>query len=393
MAKRVAIPFKRMAVRIVGPREEYLAARVQNFDMPANLPTTDIDELGNPQHAGTVVDRPEVTATIQAFDTSVKLFSVLTGTSLTSYPGAGVSINSLTDVDIIGVIRDESVADYVKTIHGRKARVTGFSYSYSVDGEATEEYTFTGTNKRYFRYDVVVDAYTDSDSSPLTLSETPLILKNGDYILSYIHDGTYYTEVSSSPTAGDGEYQYSAGTLILADAIVTYAVAVYHANTGGNEWSDVSDNTIPAAVRGKDINISISANDIKRVQSINIRGDLPTETVEEMGNDEIVGYITQVPKVTGDLEVLDTDLQLISLFTTGSTTVSANEYGVSEYTYDNLSLDIVISNPSGVVLKTLYIPAIEITGDSHTVNVGGMARERFNFRSNTGALTIYSGSR
>ena len=112
-----------------------------------------------------------------------------------------------------------------------------------------------------------------------------------------------------------------------------------------------------------------------------------------MGNDEIVGYITQVPKVTGDLEVLDTDLQLISLFTTGSTTVSANEYGVSEYTYDNLSLDIVISNPSGVVLKTLYIPAIEITGDSHTVNVGGMARERFNFRSNTGALTIYSGSR
>lgn len=45
MAKRVSIPFKRMAVRVVGPRAEYLAARIQRLDMSANIPTTDIDEL------------------------------------------------------------------------------------------------------------------------------------------------------------------------------------------------------------------------------------------------------------------------------------------------------------------------------------------------------------
>jgi hypothetical protein len=32
MAKRVAIPFKRVAVRVVGPRAEYLAARVQRLE-------------------------------------------------------------------------------------------------------------------------------------------------------------------------------------------------------------------------------------------------------------------------------------------------------------------------------------------------------------------------
>ena len=45
MVKPVSVPFKHVALRVVGPRDEYLAARIQRLDMPANIPTTDIDEL------------------------------------------------------------------------------------------------------------------------------------------------------------------------------------------------------------------------------------------------------------------------------------------------------------------------------------------------------------
>lgn len=401
MAKRIAIPFKRVAVRVVGPRDEYLAARIQRLDMPANIPTTDIDELGNPQHAGTVRDIAEITASIQAFDVSVKLFAALTGTDPNSYPGAGVDISALGDVDIIGVIRDETVADYAKSVHLRRCRVDSFTFTYSVDGEATEEYTFMGSEKRWFRHDIIVDNYTSAHSSPLTLSQTPIQLKNNNRVISYVQDGTYYTEVTGAPTAGDGEYSVSGTSLTTPDTITNYAVAVYHANTGSNLWNDVDDQSIPAAVRGKDIPVYIAADRIDRVQSVTIRGTFPVERIEEMGNANVAGYITQVPQVTGDLTVLDTDLELVALFSTGDPDSADVEFQVCEYTADDISLEIRILDPSdscelpgsGTVLKTIYIPAITITSEGHTTNVGGSAQQTFSWRSTTGECIIYSGAR
>jgi len=399
MAKRVGIPYKKMAVRVVGPRDEYLAARVQRLDMSTNIPTTNVDELGNPEHAGTTRGIAEVSATIQAMDVSVKLFSVLTGTDPNAYPAEGVSINELDTVDIVGIVRDEDVADYVKSIHLRQMRVDGFNFNYTVDGEATEEYTFSGTDKRWFKYDIVVDNFTDANTSPLSLSETPIQLKNGDYVISYIQDGRHFKEVTDSPTADAGEYQYSGGTLILADAITEYAVAVYHSNTGDNLWNDVSDDAIPAAISGQNVKVYIGANDIPRVQSVSIRGTFPVEAVREMGNPELVGYVAQVPEITGEISVLDTDHELISLLTTGAINSSDTEFGLCELTEDGLYLEIVLHDPgdactpSGVALKTIYMPGLFVTGDSQTINVGGLAQQTFNFRSSTGNLYVYSGSR
>lgn len=399
--KPVSVPFKHVALRVVGPRDEYLAARIQRLDMPANIPTTDIDELGNPQHAGTVRDIAEVTASIQAFDVSVKLFAALTGTNPDSYPGAGVDISELGDVDIIGVVRNATIADYAKSVHLRRCRVDSFTFTYSVDGEATEEYTFMGSEKRWFRYDIIVDNYTSANTSPLTLSQTPLQLKNNNRVISYVQDGNYYTEVTGAPTAGEGEYSVSGTSLTTPDAITNYAVAVYHSNTGSNLWVDVSDSSIPAAVRGKDIPVYIDAGRIDRVQSVTIRGTFPVERIEEMGNANVAGYITQVPQVTGDITVLDTDLELIALLTTGDANSADVEFQLCEYTADGIDLEIRILDPSdscelpgsGTVLKTVYIPAITITSEGHTTNVGGSAQQTFSWRSTTGECIIYSGSR
>lgn len=402
MARRVAIPYQKMALRIVGPHEDYLAARIQRLDFPVTIPSTDVNELGNPNKAGSVEDVPEVTATFQAMDVGIKIFAALTGTDPTAYPAGGVEATELGEVDLIGVVKDADVADYVKSIHVRKAQVTDFTFSYSVDAESTEEYTVSGNDKTWFRYDVVVDTFNDTEagSSPVTLSETPLELKSGDYALSVILDGEYLDEVAAGPETG--EYSISGTDLSFADSVSSMLVVVYHANPAGTNWSDVDDDTMPAAVYGKDVPVTISTNSIPRVQSVTIRGTFPNTVVKEMGTRTVVGTIVQTPEITGDIEVLDTDHELIALLTTGELNPSGvTEFRMCELTASGLDLKIEIQDPatsscgdtaSVETLKTVYIPELTVTSEGHTTNVGENATQTFGFKSTEGKLTVYSGS-
>ncbi len=66
-------------------------------------------------------------------DVSVKLYAALTGTDPDAYPAAGVDINNLGEIEIVGVVQSATVADYVKSVHLRKCQITGFTFTYSVD--------------------------------------------------------------------------------------------------------------------------------------------------------------------------------------------------------------------------------------------------------------------
>lgn len=400
MARRVAISFKEVKPVLVGAYGSYNAARVQRFEMPVNLPTTDIDELGNRQHAGTVTDLPEVSITFQAMDVSIKVFATLVGENAAAYPGAGVDINVLGDIDVIGVIKDATVEGIAKTVHCRKARISSFTFTYSVDGEATEEYTAEGTDKRWFKYDVVVDSFAASGTGPYVITQTPIALKNGDNLISVIVDGIYFDEVAAGAAAG--QYTLAGANITLGEAAATRVVVVYHSNLAGNNWTDIGDTTIPAAVRGKNIPVTIGTNSIPRVQSVTIRGTLPVTRVEEMGSLEVVGYVTQVPSVEGDISVLDTDTELVSLFTTGALAPADVEFRACEFTASGISLEVNIYDPaggcnqplaSGTVLKTIYIPEVTITSEGHSTSVGGNATQTFSFKSEDAQCIVYSGSR
>jgi len=398
MAKRVAIPFKEVKPVVVGAYGAYNAARIQRFDMPVNLPTTDIDELGNRQHAGTVTDLPEVTVTLQAMDVSAKFFAALVGSSYDTF--ANSDINALGDLDVIGYIKSATIEDIAKSVHIRKARVSSFTYTYSVDGEATEEYTAEGSDKRWFKYDVMTDSFDDDGVGPYAITETPIQLKNGDYMISVIVDGVWFTEVAAG--AGDGEYTYDAGNVTLGEAATDRVTIIYHANPAGTNWSDISDDTIPAAIRGKNIPVELKANSISRVQSVTIRGTLPITRVEEMGSLEAAGYVTQVPSVEVDITVLDTDTELIALFATGEPTPADTEFRACEFTASGISLDVIIYDPalscnlpiaSGTIMKTVYIPALTVTSEGHSTNVGGNATQTFTCRSTDAQCVVYKGER
>jgi len=46
MARRIAINFKEVKPIVVGAAGAYEASRIQRFEIPITIPTTDVDELG-----------------------------------------------------------------------------------------------------------------------------------------------------------------------------------------------------------------------------------------------------------------------------------------------------------------------------------------------------------
>jgi len=344
--------------------------------------------------AGVTTDIPSITATFSAFDTGVKTFAVLTGTDQDAYPAAGVDISELSEVDAVVYVKDASVSDYVKSIHGRRLQAQNFSFNYSVDGESTEDYTLIGSSKRLFKNDVVVDRFTTGTTS-FTLTQTPTLLANGDYGLSVILDGEYLTEVTGVPATG--EYRIVGTTLTTGDTRTAQVLAVYRADPAGSNWTYIDDDSMPAAIRGKDVKIVISANDILRVQSVAVNGNLNVQNVREMGNKNIVGYQKQVPTVDGNLTVLDTDTELLDLLLNGSINSGEVEFeiGVECVTASGVDLEIKLYDPCDdtAILKTVYIPEVVLTGDSYTSNVNQNASYTLNWKSNTAECIVYSGAR
>lgn len=396
MAKRLAINHGDIAVRVIGKRDFSLFPRVQRFNIDFRQNAQDIDELGNSGKAGVSKRAPTITVGIDTYDASIKNFAVLTGTDPNAYPASGVEITKLTEVDIAGLVKDKDVADIAKSVFLEKAQVSDVNWRFSVDGEAEENYSFSSVRRVWFRNELRTEKFTTGATS-FALSDTPIQLKNGNWILSVVLDGERLVE-TTNPTPGTGEYYYNSGTntVVTGDTRTQQVLITYQTNTPSLDWVEVSDTTYPASVSGRDNKIVIAANDIPRVQSVDIRVNLNPEEVKELGNRQVAGYNIKPPVIEGSLTVLDTDTELIELFTTGSTGGSDTEFepGIG-CTTATIDLKIRIYAPCDVnqsgVLKTIYLPSIELIGDTYTANVGNSVQQVFNFKSKDGRLVVYSG--
>jgi hypothetical protein len=396
MATRLAIPSRETELKLVGAYDSYMVSRVQRIGFNSDVPTTSIYEIGNILQTGLVQDTPAITLTFSLFDVGIKAISVLTGTNPLAFPAAGVSIASFGECDAIVYIKDQTLTDYVKTGHARRLQISQFAFSYSVGGESTEDYTMTGSEKRWFKNDVVVDRFTTGGVTPTGgLSQTPIVLKNGNYALSVIVDGVYFTETSSAP--GVGQYRVVAKVLTLGTALVSTCIAVYHANPGGSNWAYVNNPNDPAAIRGKDVDVFIALSGVPRVQSVTINGNMNVTQVKEMGNRDTVGYQRQTPTVNGTISVLDTDTELIDLLLNGAPS-SDTEYQIGTVCpTTGIPLKLELVDPCDLtapydVKKTVYVPKIIAVGDAWAANVNQNATWNINWQSLDAVCTIFSGS-
>ena len=395
MAKRLAIASKELQLHVVGPRDWFKASRVQRVSLNTDIPSTTVDELGNGSHVGEVKDTPNITLTFSAMDVGIKVFAALTGQNATAYPAGGVDISNLGEIDAILFIKDPSINDYVKTAHAKRLQIRDFTFNYSVDGEASEDYTAVGSEKRWFSNDIAVEVKTAAFT---TLAQAPVALKNGNKLLSLKSETGYLDEVPSAPAAGQFSVSGTTITYGSGSTPATRLLVVYQVVTATPSWADVSDPLMPAGIRGKDTPILIAANSIPRVQSVSINGSLNVQPVREMGNKNILGYQKQVPDVTGSITVTDTDVELMSLLQYG-VLASGTEYDPgSGCVTSGVSLEIRLLDPCDdtlpyTVLKTVYLDNIIVTGDSYSSTVNQNTTVTYNFKSQTAHCVVYSGAK
>lgn len=392
MARRARVHSRDLQPQLATPKGLLAAARVQRFEWPAQFPTTAIDELGRKLHVGVTKETPQVTVTFEAFDVTHNTFAHLTGYTGATFPVSGASVTELKNIDVIGQIRDQSTLNIVNALYVKRGIVTAMDATFGVRANSTVSYTVSANSKKEFREPVFYELKTlASGNDTFTLANTPTYLtRTSGYIINayrtatdgttnFLDEGTDYSV--SGPTI-----TFTTNSVASGDTVwVTYTA------DGTSTKFQALDDVSPAAVQGKYVPLSISVNNIPRVQSASVRVSFEAEEILEMGGlGKPVGYEVGIPSVTGDISVLKTDNDLLAILEGVPNTTVENDM---EYAREDLSLKIQLKDPrdpSKAVL-TYYVPSITITaeGDDNTVNQS--MNETFSWESVTGELIVMSG--
>jgi hypothetical protein len=396
LARRARVHSRDVQLQIATPKGKFAAARVQRLDFPWSANVQNIDELGRKLRVGTTTDIPEVTVTFEAFDVSHNIYSYLTGYTPGTFPASGVSVTEFKNIDLIGQIRDTSSTNIVNAIYVKRGIVTGMDASFGVRDNSTVSYTVGANSKKTFKQPVFYDSFTASGGqSSFTLSNTPTYLtRTSGYIIS-AYQTTALTNAGAYLTPGT-DFTATGTTIALTTPAVAsdiYWFTYCSANT--TTIFDALDTTAPAAIQGKYVPVAISVNNIPRVQSASIRASMQSETILEMGGlGQPVGYEIGIPDVTGDISVLKTDNELLSILEGTGTGASAPVEQDLEFALNTLPLKVQLkdpANPSRIVL-TYYVPSITVSSSGEDSSVNQSMNENFSWSSTTGELFIASGN-
>lgn len=393
MARRARVHSRDLQPQLATPKGLLAAARVQRFDWPAQYPTTNIDELGRKLHVGTTTETPQVTVSIEAFDVTHNTIAYMTGYTGSTFPASGVSVTELKNVDVIGQIRDGSTKNIVNALYVKRGIVTAMDATFGVRANSSVTYTISSNSKKEFRQPVFYESFTlTAASGSFALAQTPTYLtRTSGYIIdayrtstagitNYIDEGIDFS-VTGNSVSFLGTTNVSANDTVWVTYCAPSTTTVFEA----------LDDTSPAAIQGKYVPLTISVNNIPRVQSATIRAAFAAEEILEMGGlGKPVGYEIGVPDVTGDISVLKTDNDLLAILEgVPNTTVEQD----MEFALNTLSLKINLKdprNPSRTVL-TYYVPSITITAEGDDSTVNQSMNETFTWQSTTGELIVMSG--
>lgn len=391
MARRARVHSRDLQPQIAAPKGLFAVPRVQRFEFPMELPTTNIDELGRKLHVGTVTEIPNVTVAIEGFDVTHNTFAYMTGYTPGTFPVSGASITELKNIDVIGQVRDASTENIVNAIYVKRGTVTAMDATFGVRDNSSVTYTVSANSKKALRQPVFYDSGTISAASGFTLSQTPTYLtRTSGYILDAYRTGTdgstnYLDEGTDFTVAG------TAVSFISNFAVGDTVWMTYTAPVTTKKFENLDD-VSPAAIQGKYVPVTISLQKIPRVQSASVRVSFPTEEILEMGGlGKPIGYELGIPEVTGEIAVLKTDVDLLALLEgVSSDTVETD----LEYAKTDLPLKIELKNPRNPsqVLLTYYVPQLTITSHTDENTVNQSMNETFAFSSTTGQLIVASGT-
>ena len=329
-------------------------------------------------------------------------------------------------VDITAPVSEDGIS-LDRTLYLSYAFINSLSFSYDVGGVATENYSLESDFKRWYLTDhksVVVyeAAYSAADTANIPLVD----LSSGYTGLVVSVEGIIVSDqLTSSSRPGLGStITLAAGAGTSTD--VTSASPALALTSGDRIRVLVSENSAteytwltstPAGIGGAkkgliEIHMSDStttlntlgpvdgeddadaANRTLRVQSLSIDVDLSREVLEELGNYRAYSRTVQTPiAISATVSVNDSDLEMWADLSKIAWNGDLDELDIEDFAKTSIvevrifkdkkdhTIDTTGTNGTtdgdNTLLKVVRLENCSVSGESHSVSVGGIAQQEF----------------
>jgi hypothetical protein len=390
-----------------GPTALFVVDRIQTGGVTGiNVNEDRIEELGNYQAVGTIRDIPDLTFELESFDVSTELESLLTGGDNTEGVGTLFDLASFVPINILSPFKGQANSFNVAGgVIIPFLSLESMSYNMSIGDNATMTATLRGDSVFYTSGDVYEDVFDG------TGAQTVFTFTNAGALKSAIAGDDYYAlSVMVDQQDGNGWVRQRFGTeytnttnditFITAPASGTDNIKVVYTTASKPQTFNqaVHNTTIPAAVRGKDIQIRLSDGaatpaftDWLGVQSANVDWRVTLERDEEFNNPQVVATDFDVPEVSGSVTMKPANVD--ALFTQVQRVAGLSGTDVANATQDppELDVEIVIKDSTGATTKTLIVPDAKFSMPALQGSVGSKLETDFTFTSTSGTLQVYKG--
>lgn len=392
MSKPLAIQHDDKLIKIDG----HPVTRCQSFGYDTNMNFEDIYEIGNENILESRVD-DVITSTVNftALDWGT---SDLFGQLMSEKAGVDTRQNRavVTQAMFPRAVVDLTVPVLENDVWKRSVwlpnqHLSSFTFNYSVDGNATEQYQLAGDMDHDFPEDyheMYSEEGTYASNATFTVASSDTG-KTGDYISvnNLIYDSTHFswsgTTVTVSGTAGGGALA-SGDRFRLA----------WHDDTPVTTFTKLST-AGPSTVRTGQVKIGLgseavvdSAHKTLRVQSVNINGTVEREENRELGTKQLTGRTWRTTNIEVQAVLDMSDLQEVAIM-----------QGVSESDWNDWANQAIILYPQRFIgneqelmiqiyddadqsylLKTIIMENLSVTGKGHTHDVQGKEQVTFTLR-------------
>lgn len=380
-----------------------------------NIPEEKIYELGNFLTVATVRDIPDLTFDLESFDVSTEFEAILLGLDpATLVDGDEIDFGLAIPVDIISPFKSaQNQYDIIRGIAIPYLGLERVTYRFGLRANATQQFSLRGDSIYYIPGTPYYQEFVNTGTGTYNFASggaTPSALTAIEYVEQ--GDSIYALSVCLKEAGtntykrlflGDDYTNTPSGFTLLNDESATYDTihVVFGSLTAATYPQTVHETASvkPAAVRGKDIDIYVGTSDAtpvfsrwSSVQSFEVTRTVNLENDEEFGNSHFVSSDYDTADVTGSV-VLKPQNPTELWERIAEVANVATDKIVGPFTTDLLPVEARISDPDGVVLKTIYVPDARFTIPGVQGRVQTKLETTFNFTSDGGQLLVYKGER
>lgn len=378
-----------------------------------NIPTQLVYELGNYKSVAQIRDIPDLTFSLESFDTSLALEALLLGIAPASITNSTqLNLNTAQPLDMKSVFKAGVAAASpfaeVDSVTLPYLTLEQVNYRFGLKDDARQTAVLRGDAIYYNAGSAYIEKTTGtnvSGQSVATINPAYGTTEGGVFrrVLNVTANGVRLTF--------GVDYTESYGAVTNGAAITTITVTNKVPTTGFIRIaysSPVVDNfpqsvhtlaTVkPAAIRGKDISVYLGGynpaqpflNRVHGVQSATCDYRVTLQKDEEFGNYHFVAQDFDVPVVNGTVQIKPLDApSMIGLIQQITGVTDPTQSATAGATPPPLALDIVLRNPlDNTVLKHLSIPDARFNVPGYTGRVQTKLDLSLAFSSDSGTLLV-----